>query len=120
MEQDNKIQIEIYGVKFVINSTEPKEYVKKIAKEIDKNIRDFMKTHSNSSVGDAYLISLLSYADRLEKEKILLEELKRELERCFEENKRKNFEINECKREIDRLKCELNLLRNSNKNKKQA
>ena len=69
MEQDNKIQIEIYGVKFVINSTEPKEYVKKIAKEIDKNIRDFMKTHSNSSVGDAYLISLLSYADRLEKEK---------------------------------------------------
>ena len=120
MEQSNKIHIEIYGVKFVINSTEPTEYVKRIAKEIDKNIKDFMKTHSNSPVSDAYLISLLSYADKLEKEKIFSVELQKQLEKCFEENKRKNFEINECKREIDRLKCELNLLRNSNKNKKQA
>ena len=111
MNQTNKVRIEIYGVKFVINSTESPDYVKDIARELDEKIRDFMSSHPRSSVSDAYLISLLDYADQLKKSENNADHLRGQLSEYLEEAARAHIEADEYQREIDKLKREINLLR---------
>ncbi|MBQ8598966.1 MAG: cell division protein ZapA [Oscillospiraceae bacterium] len=113
MMQPNKVRIEVYGVKFVINSTESPDYVKSIGKELDDAIRDFMSSHPRSSLTDAYLISLLDYADRLKKSEQNADHLRAQLSDYLEESARAHIEVDEYKREIDKLKREINLLRQS-------
>lgn len=113
MMQPNKVRIEVYGVKFVINSTESPDYVKAIGKELDDAIRDFMSSHPRSSLTDAYLISLLDYADRLKKSEQNTDHLRAQLSEYLEESARAHIEVDEYKREIDKLKREINLLRQS-------
>lgn len=113
MMQPNKVRIEIYGVKFVINSTESPDYVKAIAKELDESIRSFMSGHPRSSLTDAYLISLLDYADRLKKSEQNADHLRAQLSDYLEDSARAHIEADEYKREIDKLKREINLLRQS-------
>ena len=111
MIQPNKIRIEIYGVKFVINSTEEPDYVKRIARELDDKIREFMTSHPRSSLSDAYLINLLDYADQLKKTTENADHLRSQLSEYLEESARARIEVDEYKREIDKLKREINLLR---------
>ena len=113
MGPTNKVRIEIYGVKFVINSTESPDYVKQIAKELDEQIRDFMKDHPRSSLSDAYLISLLDYADQLKKCERNADHLRSQLSAYLEESARAHIEADEYRQEIDKLKREINLLRQS-------
>lgn len=113
MPQPNKVRIEIYGVKFVINSTESPDYVKDIARQIDEQIRAFMKGHPRSSLSDAYLITLLDYADRLKKSEENADHLRGQLSSYLDEAARAHIETDEYKREIDKLKREINLLRQS-------
>ncbi len=111
MKQSNKVRIEVYGVKFVINSDEEPNYVKGIAKEIDAAIRDFMTGHPRSSLTDAYLISLLDYVDRLKKSERNADHLRSQLSEYLEEAARANIQADEYQREIDKLKREINQLR---------
>ncbi len=111
MSQGNKVRIEIYGVKFVINSSEEPDYVKSIARDIDTAVRDFMTGHPRSSLSDAYLISLLDYADRLKKSETNADHLRSQLSEYLEEAARANIQADEYQREIDKLKRELNQLR---------
>ena len=113
MSQPNKIRIEIYGVKFVINSTETPEYVKQIAHELDEKIRNYMVGHPRASLSDAYLINLLDYADQLKKCEHNANHLRQQLSEYLEESARAHLEVDEYKREIDKLKREINLLRQS-------
>ena len=113
MIQPNKVRIEIYGVKFVINSEESPDYVKAIARELDNAIRSYMTGHPRSSLSDAYLINLLDYADRLKKSEQNADHLRAQLSEYLEESARAHIEVDEYKREIDKLKREINLLRQS-------
>ena len=113
MIQPNKIRIEIYGVKFVINSTESPDYVKSIARALDEAIRSYMTGHPRSSLSDADLITLLDYADRLKKCEQNADHLRAQLSEYLEESARAHLEVDEYKREIDKLKREINLLRQS-------
>lgn len=113
MIQPNKVRIEIYGVKFVINSEESPDYVKSIAGELDNAIRSYMTGHPRSSLSDAYLINLLDYADRLKKCEQNADHLRAQLSEYLEESARAHIEADEYKREIDKLKREINLLRQS-------
>lgn len=111
MEQPNKIRIEVYGVKFVINSTESPDYVKGLAAGLDQAVRDYMTAHPRASLSDAYLITLLDYADRLSKCQRNEDHLRGQLSEYLEEAARANLHVEEYKREVDQLKRELNLLR---------
>jgi len=111
MEQPNKIRIEVYGVKFVINSTESPDYVKSIAAGLDQAVRDYMTAHPRASLSDAYLITLLDYADKLYKCRRNEDHLRGQLSEYLEEAARANLQVEEYKREVDQLKRELNLLR---------
>ncbi len=111
MEPTNRIRIEIYGVKFVINSSESPNYVKQIAMEIDEAITKFMDSHPYSSLSDAYLISLLDYADKLKKSERNADHLRSQLSEYLEETARANIQADEYQREIDKLKREINQLR---------
>ena len=119
MMQPNKIRIEIYGVKFVINSTEEPNYVKQIARELDGQIREFMTGHPRSSLSDAYLITLLDYADKLKKSTENADHLRSQLSEYLEESARARIEADEYKREIDKLKREINLLRQKESEKEE-
>ena len=119
MIQPNKIRIEIYGVKFVINSTEEPDYVKRIARELDDKICEFMTSHPRSSLSDAYLINLLDYADQLKKTTENADHLRSQLSEYLEESARARIEADEYKREIDKLKREINLLRQKESEKEE-
>ena len=111
MELLNKVRIEIYGIKFVVTSSELPEYVKGLARELDEKIRAFMDANPSASLTDAYLITLLDYADQYKKSEENADHIRSQLTEYLEDAARARLEADEYKREIDKLKREINLLR---------
>lgn len=111
MEITNKVRIEICGAKYVISSTENPKYVKELATEIEEKVRTFMEKNPSAARADAYMIILLGYVDLYKKSEKNTDNIRSQLTQYLEDAARARIEADEYKREIEKLKREVNLLR---------
>lgn len=111
MDKPNKVRIEICGSRYVISSPEPPEYVKRLANEIEDRVQSVINGNSSATLTDAYLLTLLSYADLYEKSEQNADHIRGQLTEYLEDAARARIEADESKREIDKLRREVNLLR---------
>lgn len=111
MDTPNKVRIEICGSRYVISSPEPPEYVKRLANEIEEKVKGIMDHNGSATLTDAYLLTLLSYADLYEKSEENADHIRSQLTEYLEDAARARIEADEAKREIDKLRREVNLLR---------
>lgn len=111
MDIINKIKIDIAGSKYVINSKEEPEYVKKLAQEIDRNVELLMDNCNNLSLNDAFVLTVLNYADNYKKSEQNADHLRSQLTDYLEDSARYRIESEEAKREIQVLKREIEQLK---------
>lgn len=111
MDITNKVRIEICGAKYVISTTEDPRYVRELAVEIEEKVKNFMETNPSAARADTYMIILLGYVDLYKKSEENTDNIRSQLTQYLEDAARARIEADEYKREIEKLKREINLLR---------
>ena len=107
MAGQNKVRVEICGSRYVVSSNEPVEYVKRLANTIESKVKTYMDSSPNVTLTDAYFLALLSYADLYEKSEQNADHIRSQLTEYLEDSTRAKLEIDQYKRENERLKKEI-------------
>ena len=92
-------------------SNEPVEYVKRLANTNESKVKTYMDSSPNVTLTDAYFLALLSYADLYEKSEQNADHIRSQLTEYLEDSTRAKLEIDQYKRENERLKKEIDILR---------
>ena len=88
MAAQNKVRVEICGSRYVVSSNEPVV-----------------------TLNDAYFLALLNYADLYEKSEQNADHIRSQLTEYLEDSTRAKLEIDEYKRENEKLRKEIDILR---------
>ena len=102
----NKVRLSICGTEYVINTSEEPDYVKSIAYEIEMMIERMMEQNASMTLNDAYMLCVLSYADRYKKAEENADHIRSQLTEYLEDAARARVELDEAKRELERLRRE--------------
>lgn len=100
----NRVRVEIYNSKYVIATPEDEEYVQKLARELDEQIRNLMESSDRVTLNDALVLSALNYVDAFYKSEQSADHMRSQLTDYLEEAARAKIELDEARREIDELK----------------
>lgn len=111
MDTPNRIRIEICGSKYVISSPEAPDYVRSLSAEIEDHVKHILDTNNSATLCDAYLLTLLSYADQYRKSEDSCDNLRSQLTEYLEDATKARIEADEGKQEIEKLKRDIVILR---------
>ncbi len=111
MNMINKVRIEIGGSTYMISTAEPEEYVTKLAFEVDEQIRDMQEKNQNLSINEALVLCALSYIDSYKKSEQSCDNMRSQVTEYLEDAARTRIELDEARREVDRLSRELTSLK---------
>lgn len=103
----NKVRFSICGMEYVINTSEEPNYVKSLANEIETTIERMMEQNSSVTLSDAYMLCTLNYADRYKKAEENADHIRSQLTEYLDDAARARVELEEAKRELERLKREI-------------
>ena len=98
----NKVRIEIAGSRYVIATPEGEERVLSLGREIDAQVRQLMDGNDRVSLNDALVLCCLNYANAYKKSE--------ESTDYLEDATLARIELDETKRENERLKRRLEML----------
>lgn len=107
----NRVRIDINGSKYLISTGESEEYVKSLALELDDQLRGLMQKNGNMSFNDALIICALGYVDSYKKSEQNADNLRTQITEYLEDAARARIEVDEAKREINRLEKALAALK---------
>ncbi len=110
MASKNRIKLEICSTEYIIISDEPEYYVKELADELDKSMRDLMDNDSRVSTTMAAVLSALTFADECRKATASADNLRSQIKEYLSENARVRAEAEEARRENERLRRDLDEL----------
>ena len=111
MAGQNKIRVEICGSRYVVSSSESPEYVKRLVNSIESKVQAIMDSGPNVTLNDAYFLALLGYADLYEKSELNADHIRSQLTEYLEDSTKAKLEVDEYRREIEKLKREIAILR---------
>lgn len=107
----NKVRLSICGMEYVINTSEEPDYVKSIAYEVETMIERLMEQNNSVTLNDAYMLCILNYADRYKKAEENADHIRSQLTEYLEDAARARVELDEAKRELERLHQEIAALK---------
>lgn len=100
----NRVRVEIYNSKYVIATPEEEEYVQKLARDLDEQIRRLMDSSDRVTLNDALVLSALNYVDAFYKSEASADHMRSQLTDYLEEAARAKIELDEARRQIENLK----------------
>ncbi len=100
----NRVRIEINGSKYTIHTDEEEKYVYTLAAEVNQDIKDLMSRAEGVSLDEALIIAALSYLDSYHKSEQSADHVRTQLTEYLEEAATARIELDEAKREIERLR----------------
>ena len=106
----NKVKIEIAGSRYVIATPEEEEKVLALGREIDSQVRQLMDGNDRVSLNDALVLCCLNYASAYKKSEESAGNMRTQLTDYLEDATLARIELDETKRENDRLKRRLEML----------
>ncbi|MBE6821837.1 MAG: cell division protein ZapA [Ruminococcaceae bacterium] len=107
----NKIKLNICGSEFVISSEDTESYIRSVGDEVEQAIEDITSRNEHISVSMAAMLAALNYCDEAHKAARAADNLRSQIKDYLEDSNRARTEAEESKKEIDRLKKELQALR---------
>lgn len=111
MAGQNKIRVEICGSRYVVSSTEPVEYVRRLTNTIENKVKTIMDSSPSVTLNDAYFLVMLGYADLYEKSEQSADHIRSQLTEYLEDATKAKLEADELKKENGKLKREIEILR---------
>lgn len=103
----NRIKIEIMGSQYTIASSEDEKYVLKLGSELDNQVRALIEASPKLSLNSALVLCALSYSDALKKSEESADHIRNQLAEYLDESTQCRMELEEAKREIERLKARM-------------
>ena len=83
----NRVKLTICGSDFVLSSEESPEYMTKLGKEIDREIRALMEENPRLSINMATVLTAINCADRARKAEESADHLRTQVTEYLDENK---------------------------------
>lgn len=110
----NRVRIEINGNRYVIATPEEEERVIELGKEIDAQVRQLLESSDRVGLNDALVLCALNYANAYRKSEESSDNMRSQLTDYLEDATLARIELDEAKREIERLTRRLELLGDQN------
>ena len=107
----NSVRLTICGGDYYITSEDDAAYINDIGAEVDKRMSDLLNENSRVSTTMAAVLCALSYADDCRKANAASDNLRAQIKEYLEDSQRSRLEADEAKREVERLRRELQGLR---------
>ncbi|WP_312643923.1 cell division protein ZapA [Hydrogenoanaerobacterium sp.] len=111
MDTINRVKIEIYGAKFIITSKKDERYIKELGNTIDANVKELMESAQNLTFNEALALTALNFLDAYKDAERNSDHLRGQINSYLEDAGRARIEADEAKREIARLKRELEMIK---------
>lgn len=112
---NNKIKLTIGGINYYVTSDEPQETMEQLGKEVNDKIAEISNANMNLSTTMSAVLAALDFADERNQAKSENESLKETIEKTNAESAAARLEVEEARREIERLSRENRQLRLGNK-----
>ncbi|MBQ9993636.1 MAG: cell division protein ZapA [Clostridia bacterium] len=107
----NKVKLNICGTDYYIASEDDENYIRVVGEEVDKRMNDMLNDNQRVSTTMAAVLCALSYADECRKANDTSDNLRAQIKDYLEDSQRSRLEADEAKREVERLRRELQGLR---------
>lgn len=107
----NKIRLNICGCECVLNSEESESYIHSVGDEVQNTIEDMIANNDRISVVMAAIITALNYCDSARKAAAASDNLRSQIKDYLEDSSHARMDADESRREIERLKHEIQTLR---------
>ncbi|MCL2486161.1 MAG: cell division protein ZapA [Oscillospiraceae bacterium] len=106
-----KVKLNICGSEYYITSEDEEIYIRSIGDEVDKRMTEMLEGNARVSTTMAAVLCALSYADDCHKANDAADNLRAQIKEYLEDSQRSRLEADEAKREVERLRRELQGLR---------
>lgn len=109
--EKKSIKVSIMDTDFVIKSEDSEDYVKQTATQVENSIKTIMRDYRALSAMSASVLVALDYCDQANKFNDDADNLRIQIKECLEENNGLRMDLDDARRENERLKKEINTLR---------
>lgn len=107
----NKVRLNICGTECTLTSEDNETYVLALGDEVEKSIQNIMDKNDRVSLTLAAMITALSFCDESKKAVAAADNLRSQIKDYLEDSSRSRLEADEARREIERMKQEIQTLR---------
>lgn len=107
----NAVKISIMDAEYIVRSDDDEAYIRQTAAEVESKIKEVMKDHRTLSAMSASILASLDYCDQAKKSTEDAENLRIKIKECLEDSSSFRMDLDEARRENERLKKEINMLR---------
>lgn len=111
METISRVKIEICGTKFIISSKKDEKYMKELGSLIDQQVKELMDGPRSITFNEALALTALNYLDAYKEAEGNADHMRVQINSYLEDAGRARIEVDEAKREIARLKRELEIVK---------
>ncbi|MDU7338081.1 MAG: cell division protein ZapA [Clostridium sp.] len=106
-----KVRLNICGTECTLTSEDNETYVLALGDEVEKSIQSIMARNDRVSLTLAAIITALSFCDESKKATAAADNLRSQIKDYLEDSSRSRLEADEARREIERMKQEIQTLR---------
>ena len=107
----NKVKVNVCGTDYFIASEDDEEYILSVGNEVNDRMSNLLNENQRVSTTMAAVLCALSYADENRKANNAADNLRSQIKEYLEDSQRSRLEADEAKREAERLRRELQILR---------
>ena len=107
----NSVKLNICGSDYFLSSEDDEAYMLSIGEEVDARMSDILNGNQRVSTTMAAVLCALDYADERRKANAASDNLRAQIKEYLEDSQRSRLEADEAKREVERLRRELQGLR---------
>ncbi|MCQ2481845.1 MAG: cell division protein ZapA [Clostridia bacterium] len=106
-----KIKVTIAGESYSLTTDDDLDYMENLAADVDAKIKSYLQMSSRISVTQAAVLTVLEYADLYKKSDSTCENLRTQIQAYLEDAARSRTDAELAKREVEKLKKELNTIK---------
>ncbi|MEG2174183.1 MAG: cell division protein ZapA [Oscillospiraceae bacterium] len=111
----NRVKIEILGTSYTIATPEDDAYVRALARALDQKLSQTLEANPKMSPMSALLLCALDGADAYKKSEESADHMRSQLTDYLEDAAKARIELDDAKRELERLRRQLSLYQEKDK-----
>ena len=111
MQEKNRVTMVIGGAEYAVSADEETSYLLSIGEEVDAYITKMMQSNEQISTTVAAVFAALEFCDRSKKAESGADNLRAQIKGYVEEAGRARMEVDEARREINRLNQQIQVLK---------
>ena len=107
----NRVRLTICGTECVVSSDDTESYIRSVGDEVEKAIQGITDKNERVSLTMAAIITALSFCDDAHRASAAADNLRSQIKDYLEDSSRARLEAEEARREMERMKKEIQTLR---------